>query len=55
LVNLHNEATRTSRPATTLLHDGKISPARALAQQLLANPDLPVPIRRHLEGNPVRK
>jgi hypothetical protein len=38
-----------------LLHDGKSAEARTLAQQLLANPDLPVAIRRHLEGTRARK
>lgn len=31
-----------------LLHDGKIAEARTVAQQLLANPDLPVSVRNHL-------
>jgi hypothetical protein len=34
-----------------LLHQGKSTAARALAQQLLAIPDLPGPIRLHLTGS----
>ena len=38
-----------------LLHDGKIAEARALAQQLLANPDLPGAMRGHLQGTHLGK
>jgi tetratricopeptide (TPR) repeat protein len=38
-----------------LLHDGKRAEARALAQQLLTNPDLPDNVRRYLQGSKARK
>ncbi len=38
-----------------LMQAGKIAEAHTLAQQLLANPDLPAPIRSHLQGARSRK